>query len=95
MPTATQTRRSVMNVAWAFKRAEPARAFADCLRGAWKTVKALAKDAAKFMARVRRGGGRVSLASTASSPSTARLSGQRYGRDRDRIAGQMISRLGG
>jgi hypothetical protein len=90
-----ETRRSVMNIAWASKRSEPARAFADCLRGAWKFVKGMAAAAAKMMAKARRAGGRLNLSpSLIRSPSTSRLSGQPFGRDRDRIAGQMISRLG-
>ncbi len=61
MKTVTDTRRSVMNIAWSAMRTEPARAFADCLRGAWKWVKKSALAAAKFMARARRTGGQLNL----------------------------------
>ncbi len=95
MTTTTETRRSVMNIAWSAKRAEPARAFADCLRGAWKWVKASAKHAAKFMAKARRNGGRVNFSgSLIRSPSTASFAGVRYGRTLDRHAGAMISAMG-
>ncbi|WP_428149707.1 hypothetical protein [Brevundimonas sp.] len=47
MTTTTETRRSVMKVAWSLfreaARSEDARSFADALAGAWRWVKKLAK----------------------------------------------------
>jgi hypothetical protein len=57
MKVTNETRRRVMNVAWSFRREEPTRSFADCLRGAWKWIKGMAKTAAHFMARVKRSRG--------------------------------------
>jgi hypothetical protein len=48
-----------MLLAWDAKRAEPARDFADCLRGAWAFARRMADYAAKFMRRSRKHGGRV------------------------------------
>lgn len=95
MQSANAVRRSVMNIAWSFQRSEPARAFADCLRGAWKWVKASAKTAAKFMARARRNGGRLNLSpSLIRSASTNAFRGVAFGGALDRQAGAMISRMG-
>lgn len=47
----TEARRNslslLMRLAWSFRREEPLRAFADCLRGAWKLTKKLAKSTAR------------------------------------------------
>jgi hypothetical protein len=95
MTAANETRRSVMNTAWSFKRSEPARAFAECLRGAWKIIKRLARSAASLMARARRNGGRLNLSpSLIRSPSTAQFAGSRFGRTNDRHAGRAISVMG-
>lgn len=95
MTTANDTRRSIMNIAWSAKRTEPARAFADCLRGAWAWVKKSALAAAKMMARARRAGGRLDLSpSLIRSPSTNTFRGVAFGGALDRQAGAMISRMG-
>ena len=39
MTAATATRRKVMITAWGFKRGQPAKTFAYCLREAWQAVK--------------------------------------------------------
>jgi hypothetical protein len=41
--TIAQTRRAVMNLAWATKRAEPGRSLADCLRAAWALIRSLGR----------------------------------------------------
>ena len=41
--------RSIMQTAWEFHRAEPGRAFADCLRGAWKIITGLHRSGAALM----------------------------------------------
>jgi hypothetical protein len=56
---ANETRRNVMLMAWSFKRSEPGRTFADCLRGAWRFSKRMAETAAAFMRRARAAGGQV------------------------------------
>ena len=38
--------RGIMFLAWDFRRSEPNRDFADCLRGSWKFVKQIAETAA-------------------------------------------------
>jgi len=35
--------RSIMKTAWDFARSEPGRPFGDCLRGAWKIIRAFRK----------------------------------------------------
>lgn len=95
MTPANETRRDVMRLAWSAQRAEPARAFADCLRGAWAMIKGLAKSAARLLARAKRSGGRINFSpSLARSPTTNSFQGVRFGRTLDRHAGEMISRLG-
>ncbi len=63
MNQANQTRRTVMLMAWASRRAEPTRTFADCLRGAWRWVKGMAADAARIMKRARKAGGVIRYSS--------------------------------
>ena len=95
MTAANKTRRFVMVMAWASKRAEPTRSFADCLRGSWAYEKRATKGAAKFMAKARRNGGWAHLSpSLIRSPSTNHFAGQTYCRTRDRQAGVSISRVG-
>ena len=94
MTPPNKTRRSVMNMAWASKRAEPSRPFADCLRGAWAFTKRMAKTAGAFMATACRGGWTHLSASLIRSPSTNRFAGQTYGRTLDQDAGRTISRVG-
>ena len=87
--------RSIMLMAWSFRRADPARSFASCLRGAWKWSKGMAKEAARFMARARKGGGMVRLSSDLiRSPIRNSLRGKRDGRQADYQAAYMTSRLG-
>ena len=64
MPITNEVRREIMLQAWAFQRAEPSRAFGDCLRGAWKLVRGLASAAKKLLRLARRSGGRVCLSSS-------------------------------
>jgi hypothetical protein len=94
MTSANKTRQSVMLMAWASKRAEPTRSFANCLRGAWAYEKRAAKSAAKFIAKARRGGWVHFSPSLIRSQSTNHFAGQTYARTRDRQAGRMISRVG-
>jgi hypothetical protein len=56
-----QTRRSIMLMAWDAKRTESARTFSDCLKGAWRFARKMAKATANLMARARRQGGRLRL----------------------------------
>lgn len=75
MTTTNQTRRNVMLTAWSFRRAEPSRPFADCLRGAWRFTKEMAAEVGRFLARAKKGGGQVRLSrSLVRSPI-----GRRYG----------------
>ncbi len=41
--------RRIMITAWDFARAEPGRAFAECLRGAWKVIRSLHKSGRALM----------------------------------------------
>ncbi len=85
-----KTRRAVMRMAWSFKRAEPARSFADALRGAWAYEKRAAKSTAKFM-RTFRPGVRIDFSkSLIRSPASNRHD---YGTMADRHAGRSISRV--
>ena len=79
MNAANATRRTVMLTAWGFRRSEPCRAFADCLRGAWKWIKRLDKATGKFLQRAQEAGGVVRFsADLTSSPIRRSLSGTRY-----------------
>lgn len=94
MTAANQTRRNVMLTAWSFQRAEPDRPFAECLRGAWKWTKGMAKTAAEFRAKAR-SGARVDFSpSLIRSPIQRSLTGQRYAGLRDSQAAITTSRLG-
>jgi len=85
----------IMSMAWAFRRSEPGRPFADCLRGAWRTAKASAREAARFMAKAKAAGGRVRLSpSLIASPIRRATLGQRYGRTRDYQAAYLTARIG-
>ena len=53
MTAANEVRRSVMLMAWAAKRAEPIRAFASCLKGAWAYERRAAAKARKLLARAK------------------------------------------
>jgi hypothetical protein len=95
MTAINTTRRDVMLMAWSFSRDEPGRAFGDCLRGAWKLTKGLAKSAAKFMTQARRHGGRINFsASLIQSPIERSLTGQPYALWQARQASITTSRLG-
>lgn len=90
-PITNYNRKCAMVWAWDARRADPSRAFADCLRGAWKWIKKLDKSAAKLRARIRRFG-RLDLSrSLIRSPAS---NAHVYGTTNDRHAGQMISRIG-
>ena len=45
--------RSIMRVAWDFRRADPGRVFADCLRGAWSMMRGFQEAGAKLMRKAR------------------------------------------
>ena len=95
MTPANQTRRTVMLTAWSFRRAEPTRAFADCLRGAWKWIKRLDKATDKFLANARKAGGVVRFSPDLTrSPIRRSLSGQRYASRKAYSAAYMTARLG-
>ena len=70
--------RSIMLIAWDFRRADPARTFADCLRGSWAWSKRMAKHAAKFMKRAAKGGVVRLSPDLTRSPIRRSLRGQRY-----------------
>lgn len=86
--------RSIMSLAWDFRRSEPARAFADCLRGAWSWTKRMTQTARDFAAKARCAS-RIDF-----SPSLIRSAignatrGQRYGGWADHKAASLTSRLG-
>ena len=86
----TETRRHVMLMAWGMFRADPARTFADCLRGAWKLNKAPVSHFAKRIQAARANGGRVD------SGSLVRVAnyGFRSGSSGHRQTGITTSRLG-
>jgi hypothetical protein len=87
--------RSIMLMAWSSKRETPTRAFADCLRGAWKYTKASEKYVAQFMKRARANGGVVRFSPDLTrSPIKSSLRGKRYGRRTDYQAAYMTARLG-
>jgi hypothetical protein len=80
MTAATRSNlRSIMLMAWDFRRGEPGRAFADCLRGAWKLSKKLARAAARIVKQAARNGGHLRLSyDLTRSPTKSELRGQRY-----------------
>ena len=89
------TRRQVMLTAWSFRRAEPARPFSDCLRGAWKMIKRLAEDMTAFARRARGCTGHVQLSpSLIRSPIQRSLTGTRYAGSSDYRAARLTGRLG-
>lgn len=95
MTTAHRNRlRSIMTLAWSFRRAEPTRAFADCLRGAWAYCRRLAEAAGNLMARAK-GARRLDFSpSLIRSPIQNATRGQRFGRWADHKAAYLTSRLG-
>ena len=81
MTAANEVRRSVMNMAWAAKRAEPVRTFSSCLKGAWAYEKRAAAKAAKFFAKAKpiNGGRMIQMSpSIIQCPSWAASSRERY-----------------
>ncbi len=94
MNSANATRRNVMLMAWDFRRAEPSRPFADCLRGAWALSKKLAISVAKLLARA------AGVQTLQLSPSLIRSPIQRatrlnrYGQRDDFRAAYTTARLG-
>lgn len=86
--------RSLMLIAWDFRRADPARPFADCLRGAWAWTKRLAADTRRFMAR-NSGARRLDFSpSLIVSPIANVNRGRRYGGVADHKAAYLTSRIG-
>ncbi len=95
MTPTNQTRRDVMSLAWEFRRSEPTRRFADCLRGAWAWTKKMAACAARFMAAADRVGGKARLApSLIQSPIRRATARRRYGRIDDFKAAYTTAALG-
>jgi len=86
----------LMLMAWSFRRAEPVRSFADCLRAAWRMAKQSAQEAARILAAAKAGGGQVRLSkSLIASPIRQASAGQRYGRARDFQAAYTSAVFGG
>lgn len=95
-PITNEDRRQIMQTAWGFRRDEPARAFADCLRGAWKFVRGMAKAAAAFVRRARRSGGRVALSpSLTQSPIQRATATMPHHRRTDFSAAYLTASIGG
>jgi len=87
--------RSIMGMAWDFKRAEPGRAFSDCLRGAWKLSKRLAAEATRLKRVARRSGNALRFSPALySSPIFSATSRQPKGRYADYKAAYTTARLG-
>ena len=95
MAITPQTLREIMLTAWEFRRDEPARTFADCLRGAWKFVRGMKTATAKLMRRARRSGGRVAFsASLIRSPVQRATATQRHAGRADWHGGYTTAKLG-
>lgn len=87
--------RSIMGMAWDFKRTEPDRAFSDCLRGAWKLSKRLAAEAARLRSVARRGSNTLRFSPALySSPIFGATRRQPNGRYADYKAAYTTARLG-
>ncbi len=87
--------RSIMSMAWDFKRCELTRSFAECLRGAWKLSKRLAAEGERLRSAARRGGGKVRLSPALySSPIFRATSRRPYGRYADYKVPYTTARLG-
>jgi hypothetical protein len=91
MSTANKTRQSVMSLAWSFKREEMDRAFADCLRGAWKMIKGLTKAVAKLFNAASRSAGLHG--SVVRSAAWDRFVSHRYRRAAFGAANSMVTRV--
>ena len=94
MTQADETRRAVMLMAWAAKRAEPSRSFSACLKGAWRYEKRAAKASAKRLASLRRGGMLQLSPSLIRSPQFDRTRQSRYAGRADWNAARLTSRIG-
>lgn len=87
--------RSIMGMAWDFKRAEPDRAFADCLRGAWKLSKRLDAEGARLRRLAQRSGGALRFSPALySSPVFRATRRQAKGRYADYKGAYTTARLG-
>ena len=96
MTAANETRRSVMLMALAAKRAEPARTFASCLCGAWAYEKRANAKARKLFARAKQvnGGRTLQLSPTLIiNPTWAASSRERYSGRAHWAAGR-VARMG-
>jgi len=97
MKTTTQTRRDVMNLAWALFRAEvnrpSPRTFADALAGAWRFFKRQAERIAPKWATGSQPR-HVRLGSMIRSPIARTFTGQAYAGVRAAAAGYATSRIG-
>jgi hypothetical protein len=89
MSPANQTRSRVMLIAWDARRLNPAQPFADCLRGAWKFMKALA--AYNPLRRARHS---WSTPPFIRSPIARATGSQRFGGRSDYRAARLTARLG-
>ncbi len=95
MTTTNETRREVMQTAWALFRADPARTFANALAGAWSWLRGRATrlaEAARFMAR--NAGRTVAFGSMLQSPIRRSLGGSAYAGANARSAGYVTSAMG-
>ncbi len=97
MTVTNETRRSVMIMAWVFRRETPAKPFALCLKAAWAWTRKMAKAAAKMAARAKANGGRLYFGTAGALVPSATwntLGGHRYRGPEFGAQSRMISRLG-
>ena len=83
-----------MRIAWSFRREEPARAFADCLRGAWALLRKLGVVARKLTAKVRPGQVLRLSPSLTRSPLQRTTARNRYASQDDFRAAYLTASLG-
>ena len=81
--------RTVMLTAWDFARAEPGRPFGDCLRGAWKIIRGLARAGRALVKSAK-----SSPTGLTQSPIARSLRGRRHGRWHAYKAAYLTARLG-
>ena len=95
MTITNEVRREIMLQAWAFHRAEPTRAFGDCLRAAWKFARRIASAAKRLLGLARRSGGRVRFSpSLIHTPIGAATATARHPGRADWRAARTTARLG-
>jgi hypothetical protein len=94
MTITNENRRSVMSTAWSFRREEPTRDFADCLRGAWRWFKGMLKATSALRRRMRGASHVMFSPSLIRSPLARVTSTQRYAGAADSQAARITSRIG-